>query len=129
MLRSKTRTGRLDRLVVIQQETRTNDEYNQPVYTWATFSSVWAMVEDKSGAEGYQADQLTATMNTVFTIRYLSGIDEKMRILFNNRFYNIRWIKSPDRNRTLEIGTSISDEENELGGAFVAAAFTTGFEV
>lgn len=131
MLKSNnSNIGEFDVRIVIQQEVRTNDLYNQPTKTsWTTFATVWAILDDKSGSESYKADQLTAARSTLFTIRYLSGLKETMRISYNNRFYDIQYIKSPDRKRTLLVGTNLLDEADEEGGAFVALAFTSGFQV
>ena len=115
MLKRKPNTGQYDRMIIIQEPVNTNDEYNQPEPTsWTTFTTVWAIVEDKSGSESYQADQLTASRTTVFTIRYLSGVTELMRVLFNDRYYDIQWLKYPDRNRTIEIGALIMDDPTEV---------------
>lgn len=130
MLQSKLEIGRLDRRVTIQQLTNSPDEYNQPVPTWATLATVWASVDDRSGGESFQAEQLTAYRHTVFIIRYRSGIDETMRIVYNSRTYNIRLIKNPDRRRTLEITGELLDdpEEVEDGGGFTSG-FSVGFNV
>ena len=131
MLSHKEQIGRLDRRIVIQESTLTKDEYGQETTTWATFFTVWAKVEDRSGSEGYQADQLTATRNTVFTIRWIAGLTEKMRILYNYDYYDIQYIKSPDRKRTLEVGTIKVDDPEEqdptLAGIF-DSTFDTSFE-
>jgi len=129
MLKSKLRAGELDRRIVIQRYGSTPDEYNQSIPAWITLATVWASVEDRGGGESFQADQLTAYRNTVFTVRYLSTIREQMRILYNDRYYNIRLIKSPDRNRSLEITAEMLDdpsEEEAVGGGF-SSGFSSGY--
>lgn len=114
MLNHKEQIGRLDRRITIQYLTSDSDEYNQPVPVWATFATVWAKVEDRRTSEGYQADQLTATRFTEFTIRFLPDVGETMRIVLDNRVYNIRGIESPNRKRTLEIIGELLDEVVEI---------------
>jgi SPP1 family predicted phage head-tail adaptor len=129
MLHTKYVFAKFDRRIVIQEKTNTSDTYNQPVPTWATFATVWASVDDRSGGESFQADQLTAYRNTVFTIRYLSGLNETMRIKYNLQYYNIRMIKSPDRKRSLEITAELLDDPAEVLGGGFTSGFTVGFNV
>lgn len=129
MLGSKEQIGKLDRRITIQSKTNAADEYNQPVPTWTTFANPWAKIEDKSGGESFPANQLTAYRSTVFTIRYISGLDETMRILYKNQYYNIRLIKKPDRDRFLELtGELLDDPEDEDGGGF-SSGFSIGYNV
>lgn len=132
MLSSKEQIGKLDRKIIIQTKTNASDEYNQPISTWTTFANPWAKVQDGSGSESFQADQLTAYRDTVFTIRYLSGLNETMRILYNYQYYNIRLIKRPDRNRFVELtGVLLDDpeEEPEEVGAGFTSGFSSGYNV
>lgn len=131
MLQSNTQVGRLDTRVIIKHEVITKDIYNQDVKTWQVLSTVWSKMDDKGGSEGYQADQLTAVRNTTFTIRFLSTVTEKMRIILDARIYEIVSMNRPDRRRTLELRTILLDEldPDEDGGAFAALAFSSGFNV
>lgn len=112
MLESKTEVGRRDQRIIIQESTNSTDEYNSPVVTWSTFATVWAKVTDSSpgSSERYESDQLTAVRTTTFNIRYLEGVKEKMRILYDDRFYDIEYIGRPDRKRSLELRTVLLDE-------------------
>ncbi len=112
MLASKTEVGVRDERIIIQESTSSTDEYNAPTITWSTFATVWAKVTDsQSGStEHYESDQLTAVRMTNFNIRYLSGVKEKMRILYDDRFYDIDFIGRPDRKRSLELRTILLDE-------------------
>lgn len=112
MLESKTEVGKRDERIIIQESTSSTDEYNAPTVTWSTFATVWAKVTDsQSGStEQYESDQLTAVRTTNFNIRYVAGVKEKMRILYDDRFYDIEFIGRPDRKRTLELRTILLDE-------------------
>lgn len=129
MLQSKLEVGRLDTRVIIKQEVIVNDIYNQPTKTWATLATVWARKDDRGGSEGYQADQLTAVRNTTFLIRYLSTVTEKMRVILGTRIYEITNISNPDRNRSMELRTTLLDELwTEPVGAF-SSAFSSAYNV
>lgn len=112
MLKSKTEVGLRDELIIIQESTDSTDDYNSPVVTWSTFAEVWAKVVDNSfgSREQYESEQLTAVRSTTFNIRYLAGVREKMRILYDDRFYDIEYIGRPDRKRSLELRCILLDE-------------------
>ena len=112
MLETKTEVGRRDETIIIQEGTNSTDEYNAPTVTWSTFTTTWAKVTDSNAgsSERYESDQLTAVRTTTFNIRYIAGVKEKMRILYDDRFYDIEFIGRPDRNRSLELRCILLDE-------------------
>lgn len=57
--------------------------------SYSTATTVWARVEKVSGTEGMFGDQLRATGNFKFTIRYFSALTPKHRILYRSKNYNI----------------------------------------
>jgi len=95
--------GDLDRRIIIQNYTSSVDAHGQPIQTWTNFATVWAGVNFKGGSEGFMAEKLTATADLTFTIRYITGIDEKSRIVYNSVNYDIQTIAEVDRKRYLEI--------------------------
>ena len=121
----------MDERITIQEPAGTTDSYGQSVPDWTDVATVWAKVDDRSGSEKLQADQITAYMNTTFNIRYRTGVDETMRILRirTGRYYNIRSVKNPDRKRTLDIAAEMQDDpfEEEPGGAF-SNAFASAYD-
>ncbi len=112
MLKSKTRTGERDENIILQEVTRTKNDFNEDTETWSTFATVRAQVKDSTGSEGYQADQLTAANITLFDIRYLTGVTEQMRILRerNSRIYEVIGVQMPDRKRSLILKGNMLDE-------------------
>lgn len=72
--------------------------------TWEPFKTVWAKIENLSGREYFAAAQVKAEKTVKFTIRYLEGLDETMRILFEGKVYNITSIDNIKyQNRFVEI--------------------------
>ena len=82
--------GRLDRRITIQQNVPTFDTYGDEVEVWSDFSTCWANVKVNSNKESFSSDQVIAITTTSFRIRYLSAVNERMRISYNSAFYNIR---------------------------------------
>ena len=95
----------MDRRVVIETPTTTNDEWGHPVKTWNYVNAVWASKVDKTETERNELDQTVAVNRTVFTIRYFSGLDTTARILCEGATYEIRGIKELGRREGLQITT------------------------
>lgn len=92
--------GQLTHLISIEKPTSTQDAvYGEPITTWTLFATAWAKREDLTGRELFLANQTSAQMTTRFTIRYVAGLDEKMRILSNDRTYDIVSLSDPDGRR------------------------------
>jgi SPP1 family predicted phage head-tail adaptor len=72
---------------------------------WQDVKTVWAMVKTLKGREFYQAAAVQAENTTRFVIRYTVGIDNTMRIKYNNRIFKIISppINDDERNITLTI--------------------------
>lgn len=71
---------------------------------WKDYKTVWAKVSNLSGREFYQAATVHAEKTVKFMIRYINGIDESMRILFNQTLYDITTIDNVKyENKYIEI--------------------------
>ena len=98
------RSGKLNRRVTIQRLEVTKDEYNADIESWVDAATVWAHIEPLRGREYWQAKQVVAEVTGRITIRYLTGIDEKMRVTYGDRVYNILAVINPEeRNRVLQL--------------------------
>ncbi len=97
--------GKLGKLITIQQQSATQDEYGAQIVTWSSFGiDRWAQVEPLRGREYFTGKQIQSGIDTRFTIRYIAGITPKMRILYNSLSYDIESIINIDeRNRELQI--------------------------
>jgi SPP1 family predicted phage head-tail adaptor len=110
------RTGELDRRLKFQEPDRTQATDGQKVPTWTDISTVpdmWCKVSTPMGGRGsmedYEADQLTATTVTLFTIRYRSDITQQMRIVFEGSNYDILTIEEVTRRNYLIIKAEKKD--------------------
>ena len=84
------RAGVLDRRITIERNNEVQDEFGGLTSVWTTFAAVWARVAPVTGKETFLSDQVTASADTLFRIRYLVGLDTKMRIVYNEKNYNIK---------------------------------------
>ncbi len=97
------RAGELDRKIVIESATETRDDYGAVVQTWATFATVWARKRDIRGSEQFTAQQVNARIAATFTVRWLDGVTEKMRISYDGQTWDIRSINEIGRREGLEL--------------------------
>lgn len=97
--------------IQLQKPTNTVDAGGGITESYTTLVNLFAMIEPKRGNESLRQGQVKEQTTHLFTIRYRKDIGTNFRILFNDDFYNIKYIKNIDhRNRYLEL-------ECELGVA------------
>lgn len=94
------RPGQLDQQITIQSEaTSANDRGGQDSDGWsdiATAPTVWARVEREQGTEQEGSARVENTYRLQITIRNRNDLDERMRVLWRGRAYNIRAIEPYD---------------------------------
>lgn len=97
--------GILDRKVTIQTYSLTTNSFGEKVKIWTTHATVWAAVNYNGGKKEEEDGKLTSTDDITFTIRYMSDLISKMRVVFENKYYTIRDIEQIGRRRFSEIKT------------------------
>lgn len=128
MLTTYVPVGRLDRKITIQQPTYATNDHNEDVISgWTDVAEVWANVSQNQGNEQNDADRITYYETTIFTIRYRSGLNVMMRIIWDTvpyRIFSIREHKS-SRKGYMEIAGEIDDNTTvETGGEFSELEFS-----
>lgn len=115
-LKKITAIGRMDRRITIQNFTATQDESGGEILTWSDWKHVSANMTYPStaGAEQYlglgeQGLQQTALRTQIFTIRYITGLNEKMRVIYEHSIYDVITIKELGRRRFWQIQCQIKD--------------------
>ncbi|NTW70675.1 MAG: phage head closure protein [Eubacteriaceae bacterium] len=94
--------GKLRYKISIEAYTPTRDSYGAEIASWNEVAKVWAEVAPLSGKEYFSSKQVNSEVTTKITIRYLEGLNTKMRIAFKNRIYDILSIINPEeRNGSL----------------------------
>jgi len=91
--------GDLRHRIVFEQPVEVDDGHGGHVVSWATFATVWAAVEPISGREYFEAHQMQREVTHRVKIRSLPGLDENMRIIFNDRVFEIESIIDLDERR------------------------------
>jgi SPP1 family predicted phage head-tail adaptor len=105
--------GRMDRRIVIQSYTAERDAAGGETLTWADFMTVSAALSYPATGSGemYGKDQYQqiATRSVVFTVRYMAGVNEKMRVSYDDKLYDIESIAELGRKRYLELKCKLRD--------------------
>lgn len=81
--------GKLNRKIVIQSQSTTQDELGQPLNTWATFASPWAHIRFMNGVETMKGDSPTSVAKASIRIRYREDITNAMQVVYNGITYRI----------------------------------------
>jgi SPP1 family predicted phage head-tail adaptor len=132
MLQGKIRTGELDREISFIKENVSRGTSNQDkIDSWALVDenhTVWARKIELKGNEVVIGDQLKYIQKTVFTIRYRTDLNEKNRVVFDTKVYEIVSITEVgDQRKTfLDIVANYIDNETFEIGAF-SNAFSSAF--
>lgn len=98
------RSGRLDRLITIQQPTEVADTFGgNNTVTWSDFANAWANVSQVSAMERFQSSERLSIKASKFKIRFISGIKPTFRIRYDNFNWRILGISELERLEGLEI--------------------------
>ena len=99
----------LDKKVILEYPVFTRDALtSEQVKTWATLTSVWGKLDDATN-EKFEADQAVALSDGMWITRYVSGVNETMRINDGGVYHYIKGIKTTNRNITLILRTEKRD--------------------
>ena len=102
-----SQAGRLDRRIVIQQAELVQDSFGQPVQIWTDFQKLWARVTYPTAAERFHSAALHSERTAVFTIRFITNLDEKMRISYEGLYWKITGIREIGRREGYEISGEV----------------------
>lgn len=104
--------GQLDRRVSIEYYSETKNAFGEAEKAWQSIATVWAKVDylnKLDNQEKFEVGRETAIDKVKFTIRYRSGVDARMRILYQSVYYNIRAISEVGRRDYMELMTDGRD--------------------
>ena len=94
--------GKLRHRVTLQEYKEVVDQYGTPIdQGWQDIATVWASVEPIQGREYIQLQNTQSELTTRIRIRYRPGIKAAMRVLYNDRIFEI-------------VGPPIDPEERHL---------------
>ena len=102
--------GDFDQRITIQTLSEAADDFGQRIQTFSTLANVWARVEEKNGNESELGNQIVARKRVDFVIRYKTGLNERMRVVYRGNTYKIQTIVNDDaRKSVMRITTEITD--------------------
>jgi len=97
------KAGLLDRRIVIEQYTQTQNNFGELVPSWSTWNTVWADLIPVKGNEGFMAARKTEQAEFRVRMRYISGLTEDMRLNFQSKTWDILSINELGRQEGWEI--------------------------
>lgn len=100
------KAGALDRRITIERYTSVQNEYGEPVVTWANLATVWASWRRASARETLAALEIAAAVSDVFEVRYsgtVSAITPKDRLVYGERNFDIVSVEEIGRREGLRI--------------------------
>jgi len=81
--------GKLRSKVTIQNPYNVEDVFGAVVDTWATYKQVWASIEPLTGKENFDYLKENEEITGKIRIRYLRGVNAKMRVKLGSRYWEI----------------------------------------
>lgn len=96
------RSGKLDRSITIQSFANTVNEYGTPVSTWTDVATIRAQIITSS-TEEFLTNGASDESVIIFRTRYLLGISNSSRVLYDGDEYNVREVKEIGRRKGLEL--------------------------
>lgn len=107
------RAGNLDRSIIIQAKTPTQNAFGEPVDVWAkihTDDTIPARIVPMRGSESFTARQVVGKAVVTFRIRYRADVTTLNRIVYDGRDYDIHDVREVGRREGLEIDASARSE-------------------
>lgn len=95
--------GLMDRIIDIQQETVTNSNGSISKSWTNVLTARPAWIRPERGSENMQGQRMESVQRMVFNIRFVGGLNTKMRIKYDDNYFNIESIVEIDRRRYLSI--------------------------
>ena len=96
--------GDMRHRITILKPVNATDDNGFETETYENFKTVWASISNLHGREYFEAATSNAEKTVKFTIRYIDGIDNSMRISFGGKQYEITFIDNIKyENRFIEI--------------------------
>ena len=88
--KSSTLIAKMRHRIKFQSLSLVSDGQGGSTESWVDFAEVWADVKPISGRERLFAQRIEDIQDHKIIIRYLDGITTTMRIVFNNRIFQIK---------------------------------------
>jgi len=87
--------GTLNKQITLQHASITKDTYGEESKTWVDAFTVWAALAEIGSRELYQAQKIISESTAVFKARYTARINNRQRIKYGARLFEILGV-TPD---------------------------------
>jgi SPP1 family predicted phage head-tail adaptor len=104
------RAGDLDRTIVVQSFTSTDDGYGNVTETWTDKATLRAQLVQASTDEYLRDYGVSDETVTIFRTRWIDGVTLSDRVVYAGLLHNIKSVKEIGRRRGLELRTVSLDE-------------------
>lgn len=101
--------GRLDRKIIIQRFTTTQDAYGEPIETWVDHITTWANVLPQTGREWFNSQRELSERAARFVFRFEDDVTVKDRISYDGEYWDILNINEINRREGLEIVAKVTE--------------------
>lgn len=106
--------GKLRHRITIQMRAQTQDPVTgESTFDWVDFGTVWAAFEPLSARDFIAAQATQNEIKARVKMRFLSGVDDTMRLIHAGEVYNIEGVlpdaESGRRYLTLPVSSGASD--------------------
>ena len=84
--------GKLRHKILIQKASEDFDENGELIQNWdnaTTFAEAYAEILPAVGREFWASKQIVAEITGKMRLRYIAGVNSKMRVKFGSRIFNI----------------------------------------
>lgn len=96
--------GSMRHRIDVQNPSNVRDELGGSDSSFTTATSVWANIQEKDGKEDFARGKVNTTYTHSMTCRYTPSLNERSRIRYGNRFFNVKSVTNPDgREKFMEV--------------------------
>ena len=114
ILSETIKIGELDRRILFQNPVETKQSNGELLISWNSHGYRWAKVEPFMATEINENERLSVYSKATFTVRYDSALNEKMRIYFDGKIYNIQGYTEIGRRQFMTIEAETRQIANAL---------------
>lgn len=81
--------GKMNKRVVLETNTPTQDGYGEPIEGWSTIGTVWAEQLSAKASERFRGEQTSGFEDIAWRIRYRNDVDNLDRLTYNGKTYDL----------------------------------------
>jgi len=104
--------GMLNQRVEIHSKSEASDDHGEITSTFTKVATRWASVQQLTGKELFEAQQIDARRTYKVTMRFFSGLTETYQLVFKSRIFKIIGVNDVMEQQHLHIITCLEDPTN-----------------